>query len=109
MASVNKVIIIGNLGRDPETRYMPDGGAVTNVSVATTEKWKDKSGEAQGKTEWHRGAFFAKLAEIPGDDPKKGSEACAADRPQTRNWQDNDAPRKNMPPHPPTRDPTPCP
>src|SRR5439155_12077379 len=66
MASVNKVIIIGNLGRDPETRYMPEGGAITNISVATTEKWKDKNGEMQEKTAWHRVAFFGKLGEIAG-------------------------------------------
>jgi single-strand DNA-binding protein len=90
MASVNKVIIIGNLGRDPETRYMPDGGAVTNVSVATTEKWKDKSGEPQEKTEWHRVAFFGKLAEIAGEYLKKGSQVYVEGRLQTRKWQDKD-------------------
>lgn len=74
MASVNKVILIGNLGRDPETRYMPDGGAITNVSVATTDKWKDKNGEMQEKTEWHRVAFFGKLAEIAGEYLKKGRQ-----------------------------------
>src|SRR6202521_3400526 len=90
MASVNKVILIGNLGRDPETRYMPDGGAVTNVSVATTEKWKDKSGEPQEKTEWHRVAFFGKLAEIAGEYLKKGSQVYVEGRLQTRKWQDKD-------------------
>jgi len=90
MASVNKVILIGNLGRDPETRYMPDGGAVTNVSIATTEKWKDKSGEAQEKTEWHRVAFFGKLAEIAGEYLKKGSQVYVEGRLQTRKWQDKD-------------------
>ena len=90
MASVNKVIIIGNLGRDPETRYMPDGGAVTNVSVATTEKWKDKGGEPQEKTEWHRVAFFGKLAEIAGEYLKKGSQVYVEGRLQTRKWQDKD-------------------
>ena len=90
MASVNKVIIIGNLGRDPETRYMPDGGAVTNVSVATTEKWKEKSGEPQEKTEWHRVAFFGKLAEIAGEYLKKGSQVYVEGRLQTRKWQDKD-------------------
>ena len=74
MASVNKVILIGNLGRDPETRYMPEGGAITNISIATTEKWKDKNGEMQEKTEWHRVAFFGKLAEIAGEYLKKGSQ-----------------------------------
>ena len=90
MASVNKVILIGNLGRDPETRYMPDGGAVTNVSVATTEAWKDKNGEKQEKTEWHRVAFFGKLAEIAGEYLKKGSQVYVEGRLQTRKWQDKD-------------------
>lgn len=87
MASVNKVIIIGNLGRDPETRYMPDGGAITNISVATTDKWKDKSGEMQEKTEWHRVAFFGKLAEIAGEYLKKGSQVYVEGRLQTREWE----------------------
>ena len=90
MASVNKVILIGNLGRDPETRYMPDGGAVTNVSIATTEQWKDKNGEKQEKTEWHRVAFFGKLAEIAGEYLKKGSQVYVEGRLQTRKWQDKD-------------------
>jgi single-strand DNA-binding protein len=87
MASVNKVIIIGNLGRDPETRYMPDGGAITNISVATTEQWKDKNGEKQEKTEWHRVAFFGKLAEIAGEYLKKGSQVYVEGRLQTREWE----------------------
>ena len=90
MASINKVIIIGNLGRDPETRYMPDGGAITNISVATTDKWKDKNGEMQEKTEWHRVAFFGKLAEIAGEYLKKGSQVYVEGRLQTRKWQDKD-------------------
>ena len=90
MASVNKVIIIGNLGRDPETRYMPDGGAICNISVATTDKWKDKNGEMQEKTEWHRVAFFGKLAEIAGEYLKKGSQVYVEGRLQTRKWQDKD-------------------
>src|SRR5438477_11669356 len=90
MASVNKVIIIGHLGRDPETRYMPDGGAITNISVATTDKWKDKAGEMQEKTEWHRVAFFGKLAEIAGEYLKKGSQVYVEGRLQTRKWQDKD-------------------
>ncbi len=90
MASVNKVIIIGNLGRDPETRYMPEGGAICNISVATTEKWKDKNGEMQEKTEWHRVAFFGKLAEIAGEYLKKGSQVYVEGRLQTRKWQDKD-------------------
>ncbi len=90
MASVNKVILIGNLGRDPETRYMPDGAAITNISVATTEAWKDKNGEKQEKTEWHRVAFFGKLAEIAGEYLKKGSQVYVEGRLQTRKWQDKD-------------------
>ena len=90
MASVNKVILIGNLGRDPETRYMPDGGAITNISIATTETWKDKQGEKQEKTEWHRVAFFGKLAEIAGEYLKKGSQVYVEGRLQTRKWQDKD-------------------
>ena len=90
MASVNKVILIGNLGRDPETRYMPDGGAVTNVSIATTDVWKDKQGEKQEKTEWHRVAFFGKLTEIAGEYLKKGSQVYVEGRLQTRKWQDKE-------------------
>jgi len=90
MASVNKVILIGNLGRDPETRYMPDGGAITNISVATTDVWKDKQGEKQEKTEWHRVAFFGKLAEIAGEYLKKGSQVYVEGRLQTRKWQDKE-------------------
>ena len=90
MASVNKVILIGNLGRDPETRYMPEGGAITNISIATTEKWKDKNGDMQEKTEWHRVAFFGKLAEIAGEYLKKGSQVYVEGRLQTRKWQDKD-------------------
>jgi len=90
MASVNKVILIGNLGRDPETRYMPDGGAITNISVATTDTWKDKAGEKQEKTEWHRVAFFGRLAEIAGEYLKKGSQVYVEGRLQTRKWQDKD-------------------
>ena len=88
--SVNKAILIGNLGRDPETRYMPDGGAITNISIATTDKWKDKSGEMQEKTEWHRVAFFGKLAEIAGEYLKKGSQVYVEGRLQTRKWQDKE-------------------
>ena len=90
MASVNKVILVGNLGRDPEVRYMPDGGAIANVSVATTDVWKDKSGEKQERTEWHRVAFFGKLAEIAGEYLKKGSQIYVEGRLQTRKWQDKD-------------------
>jgi single-strand DNA-binding protein len=88
MASVNKVILVGNLGRDPETRYMPDGGAITNVSIATTEVWKDKNGDKQEKTEWHRVAFFGKLAEIAGEYLKKGSQTYVEGALRTRKWQD---------------------
>ncbi|OGA05598.1 MAG: single-stranded DNA-binding protein [Betaproteobacteria bacterium RIFCSPLOWO2_02_64_14] len=90
MASINKVILIGNLGRDPETRYLPDGGAVTNISVATTDVWKDKSGEKQERTEWHRVAFFGRLAEIAGEYLKKGSPVYIEGRLQTRKWQDKE-------------------
>lgn len=90
MASVNKVILVGNLGRDPETRYFPDGGAVTNVSIATTDSWKDKQGEKQERTEWHRVAFFGKLAEIAGEYLKKGSQVYVEGSLQTRKWQDKD-------------------
>jgi single-strand DNA-binding protein len=91
MASVNKVIIVGNLGRDPETRYMPNGEAVTNVAVATTESWKDKnSGEKKELTEWHRITFYRKLAEIAGQYLKKGSQIYIEGRLQTRKWQDKD-------------------
>ncbi|HEX4857743.1 MAG TPA: single-stranded DNA-binding protein [Usitatibacteraceae bacterium] len=90
MASVNKVILIGNLGRDPETRYMPDGGAITNISVATTSQWKDKNGEKQEATEWHRVAFFGRLAEIAGEYLKKGSQVYVEGRIRTRKWQDKD-------------------
>ena len=94
MASVNKVILIGNLGRDPETRFLPDGGAITNISIATTDVWKDKSGDKQEKTEWHRVAFFGKLAEIAGEYLKKGSQVYVEGRLQTRKWQDKEGHEK---------------
>ena len=91
MASVNKVIIVGNLGRDPETRYMPNGEAVTNIAVATTESWKDKvSGEKKELTEWHRITFYRKLAEIAGQYLKKGSQVYIEGRLQTRKWTDKE-------------------
>lgn len=90
MASVNKVILIGNLGKDPETRYLPSGDAVTNITLATTDTWKDKSGEKQEHTEWHRIAFFGKLAEIAGEYLKKGSPAYVEGRIRTRKWQDKE-------------------
>jgi single-strand DNA-binding protein len=91
MASVNKVIIVGNLGRDPETRYLPSGEAVTNISVATTDSWKDKtSGEKKELTEWHRVAFFGRLAEIAGEYLKKGSQVYVEGSLRTRKWQDKE-------------------
>lgn len=90
MASINKVILIGNLGRDPETRYLPNGDAVTNVSIATTETWKDKNGEKQEKTEWHRVTFYRRLAEIAGEYLKKGSQIYVEGRIEYRKWQDKD-------------------
>ena len=88
---VNKVILIGNLGQDPEVRYMPTGGAVTNVSIATSESWKDKSsGQMQEKTEWHRVVFFNRLAEIAGEYLRKGSKVYVEGRLQTRKWQGKD-------------------
>src|SRR3989454_422341 len=91
MASVNKVIIVGNLGRDPETRYNPEGGAITNISVATTDTWKDKaSGEKQERTEWHRVVFFGRLAEIAGEYLKKGSQVYVEGSLRTRKWQDKE-------------------
>src|SRR6202795_5341735 len=95
MASVNKVIIVGNLGADPETRFLPSGEAVTNIRVATTDKWKDKaSGEAKEATEWHRIAFFGKLAEIAGEYLKKGSPVYVEGRIRTRKWQDKEGQEK---------------
>src|SRR3982751_5178212 len=88
MASINKVILIGNLGKDPETRYMPNGDAVTNITVATTETWKDKNGEKQEKTEWHRVTFYRKLAEIAGEYLKKGRPVYVEGRLETRKWTD---------------------
>ena len=88
MASVNKVILIGNLGKDPETRFMSNGDAVTNITVATTDAWKDKQGEKQEKTEWHRVTFYRKLAEIVGEYLKKGSAVYIEGRLETRKWQD---------------------
>jgi len=86
---INKVILIGNLGQDPEVKYMPNGGAVTNVTIATSESWKDKStGEQKEKTEWHRVVFFQRLAEIVGEYLKKGSKVYIEGKLQTRKWQD---------------------
>lgn len=86
---INKVILIGNLGQDPEVRYMPSGGAVTNITLATSETWKDKqTGEPKEKTEWHRVVFMGKLAEVAGEYLKKGSQVYVEGKLQTRKWQD---------------------
>ncbi len=90
MASVNKVILVGNLGRDPEVRYMPSGDAIANLSLATTDTWKDKSGEKQEATEWHRVVFFGKQAEICGQYLKKGSQIYVEGSLRTRKYQDKD-------------------
>ena len=91
MASVNKVILVGRLGKDPEVRYLPDGGAVCNITLATSETWKDKtSGEKQEKTEWHRVTFYRKLAEIAGEYLKKGREIYVEGRLETRKWTDKE-------------------
>ncbi|WP_317915376.1 single-stranded DNA-binding protein, partial [Cupriavidus sp. TKC] len=95
MASVNKVILVGNLGADPETRYMPSGDAVTNIRLATTDRYKDKqSGEFKEATEWHRIAFFGKLAEIAGQYLRKGSSVYIEGRIRTRKWQDQSGQEK---------------
>jgi single-strand DNA-binding protein len=91
MASVNKVILVGNLGADPETKYLPSGDAVANIRLATTDRWKDKaSGEMKEATEWHRIAFFGRLAEIAGEYLKKGSQVYIEGRIRTRKWQDKE-------------------
>jgi single-strand DNA-binding protein len=88
---INKVILVGHLGADPEIKYMPSGGAVANVSIATTESWKDKtSGEKQERTEWHRVTFYQRLAEIVGEYLKKGAQIYVEGRLQTRKWQAKD-------------------
>ena len=88
MSGINKVIIVGNLGQDPEVRFMPNGGAVANFTVATSEAWKDKqSGEQKEKTEWHRIVMYQRLAEIAGEYLKKGSKVYLEGRLQTRKWQ----------------------
>ncbi len=91
MASVNKVIIVGNLGKDPETRFLPDGKAVCGFSVATTDTWKDKAtGEKKEATEWHRISAFGRLAEICGEYLKKGSQVYIEGKLRTRKWQDKE-------------------
>ncbi len=88
---INKVIIVGNCGQDPETRYLPSGGAVTNISLATSESWKDKNtGEQQERTEWHRVVFFNRLGEIAGEYLKKGSKVYVEGSLRTRKWQGQD-------------------
>ena len=87
MASVNKVILVGNLGRDPEVRYMPNGEAVCNFSIATTDSWRDKNGQKQERTEWHSIVMYRKLAEIAGEYLKKGRPVYLEGRLQTRKWQ----------------------
>lgn len=95
MASVNKVILVGNLGRDPEVRYLPSGDAVANIAIATTDKWKDKqSGEQKEQTEWHRVSFFGKLAEIAGQYLVKGSQVYVEGKLQTRKYTDKDGVEK---------------
>lgn len=88
--SVNKVILVGNLGKDPEIRYMPGGEAVAAVTLATTDKWKDKSGEKQEKTEWHNLTFFGRQAEIAGEYLRKGSQIYVEGRITTEKWQDKE-------------------
>ena len=90
MASINKVTLIGNLGKDPEMRYMPSGEAIANLTLATTDNWKDKTGAKQEKTEWHRISMFGRIAEVAGEYLKKGSSVYIEGRLQTRKWQDKD-------------------
>jgi single-strand DNA-binding protein len=87
---INKVILVGNMGNDPEVRYTPAGAAVTTISLATTESWKDKDGNKQEKTEWHRVVFFGRLAEIAGEYLKKGSQVYIEGKLRTNKWQDKD-------------------
>lgn len=94
MASVNKVILLGNLGRDPETRYTTGGDAVTNLSIATSEQWKDKNGEKQERTEWHRVVLFGRQAEVAGEYLKKGRSVYIEGRLQTRKYTDKDGVEK---------------
>jgi single-strand DNA-binding protein len=95
MASVNKVILVGNLGRDPEVRYAPSGGAICNIAIATSRNWKDKaSGERKEETEWHRIVFYDRLAEIAGEYLKKGRSVYVEGRLKTRKWTDKDGQEK---------------
>ena len=90
MAGVNKVILLGHLGRDPEMRYMPDGTAVANMTIATSESYKDRDGNRQERTEWHRVALYARTAEVAGEYLRKGSQAYIEGRIRTRKWTDKD-------------------
>ena len=95
MASVNKVIVLGNLGKDPEVRYMPSGSAICSVTIATSRQWKDKtSGERQEETEWHRVTFFDRMAEVAGEYLKKGKSVYVEGRLKTRKWTDKDGVEK---------------
>ena len=95
MASVNKVILVGNLGRDPETRFNAEGGSITNVSIATAESWRDKeTGDQQERTEWHRVVFFGRLAEVAGEYLKKGSQVYIEGSLRTRKWTDKEGQEK---------------
>lgn len=87
---INRVILIGNIGKDPETRYSADGAAITNITIATSESWKDKTGEQQERTEWHRVVFFNRLAEIAGQYLNKGSQVYVEGALRTRKWQGQD-------------------
>ncbi|HLB59378.1 MAG TPA: single-stranded DNA-binding protein [Bdellovibrionota bacterium] len=94
MAGVNKVIVVGNLGTDPEVRFTPSGAAVANFSVATSENWKDKSGQKQERTEWHRIVVWGKLAELCGEYLSKGRQVYVEGRLQTRNWEDKEGSKR---------------
>ena len=94
MASVNKVILVGNLGRDPEMRYLPSGEAVANLALATTDRYKDKSGQMVEQTEWHRVSFFGKVAEVCGQYLKKGSQVYVEGSIRTRKYTDKDGVEK---------------
>lgn len=96
MASVNKVILIGNLGKDPELRYTPGGQAVTNFSIATAERWKDKDGQNQQRTEWHNIVAWGRQAEIANEYLKKGSPVYIEGRLQTRSWEDKDGNKRSV-------------
>jgi single-strand DNA-binding protein len=90
MSTLNRVMLIGNLGNDPDVRYMPTGEAVTNITLATVEIWKDKNGDKQEKTDWHRVTFYRKLAEIAGQYLKKGRSVYVEGRMETRRWTDRE-------------------